>query len=135
MPAPNFDQFLRTHPAFARSAQAPSNCENASRSTFTPSGDASVPDVIVGELNPLARKLNVVTDRALDKLDELLTLPTNTEDGNLTRAQTAAAAAVLNAQLRADETRLRARGQVDVLPKIRELIALEKENLKQIEAQ
>jgi hypothetical protein len=115
MPAPDYTRFLLE----------PNNGERAPREPL--------PDPRAGELNPLARKLDAVTQRALDKLDELLALPVDTQDGNLLRAQTAAANTVLHTQTRVDEARLRARAQTDILPKIIEMMKAEEENLKQIE--
>ena len=78
--------------------------------------------------NRLATKLDAVTARALDKLDELLSLPINTDDGNLTRAQVAAANTVLNTQAKVDEMRLRAHTSPDIMPKI--IAMLKEEKLK-----
>jgi hypothetical protein len=105
MAAPDYTRFLSGPPAVQVNTPAP----------------VEAPDI-----NPLARKLDAVTERALDKLDELLTLPTDTQDGHRTRAQTSAANTVISAQVRVDESRLRARGQVDLLPKILEMIKEEK---------
>jgi hypothetical protein len=55
----------------------------------------------------LAPELERVTRLALQKVEQILRLPTDPSDGNLLRAQTAAAAFAVNAQLRTDETRLR----------------------------
>ena len=50
----------------------------------------------------MANKLEDVTQLALEKI-----LPTDRTDGNILRAQASAAATAINAQLRADEARLR----------------------------
>ena len=55
----------------------------------------------------LAPDLERVTRLALQKVEQILSIPTDRSDGNLLRAQTVAAATAVNAQLRADETRLR----------------------------
>jgi hypothetical protein len=74
----------------------------------------------------LAPKLEKVTRLGLDKLEEILRLPTDCTDGNLLRAQTAAAATALHSQLKADETRLRQKSQGDVLERLIKAIAEEK---------
>ena len=60
----------------------------------------------IGE-RTLAPELERVTRLALQKVEQILRIPTDRSDGNLLRAQTAAAAIAVNAQLRADETQLR----------------------------
>jgi hypothetical protein len=55
----------------------------------------------------LAPQLERVTGLSLQKLEQILRIPTDRRDGNLLRAQTVAAATAVNAQLRADEARLR----------------------------
>jgi hypothetical protein len=77
----------------------------------------------------LAAELEEVTRLALQKLDQILRLPTDRGDGNLLRAQTAAAGIAVNAQLRADETRLRQKQRGDVLERLAELIEQEKKLL------
>ena len=79
--------------------------------------------------NDLARKLDIVTGHAIDKLDELLTLPVNIENGNLVRGQVAAATAALNTAAKVDELRLRQRANPDILPKIIQMMREEKERL------
>ena len=56
----------------------------------------------------LAGKLLDVTEKALDKLDAILALPIDAENGSLLRAMTTASAVAINAQLRADAMRMRA---------------------------
>jgi hypothetical protein len=55
----------------------------------------------------LAPELERVTRLGLQKLEQILRIPTDQGDGNLLRAQTAAAGLAVNAQLRADETRMK----------------------------
>jgi hypothetical protein len=75
----------------------------------------------------LAPELERVTRLALQKVEQILSIPTDRSDGNLLRAQTAAAAIAVNAQLRADETRLREQRSGDTLiPHLLELIKQEK---------
>ena len=54
-------------------------------------------------------------------------------DGNLLRAQTAAAGLAVNAQLRADETRMKQVGRRDVLERLLAMIAEEKAKLAEEE--
>jgi hypothetical protein len=82
-----------------------------------------------GEERSLAPELERVTRLALQKLDQILRLPTDRGDGNLLRAQTAAAGIAVNAQLRADETRLRQKTQGDVLERLGKLIEQERKKL------
>ena len=59
------------------------------------------------ETNTLASELEAVTRLGLQKLDHILRLPTDPGNGNILRAQTTAAATAVNAQLRADETKMK----------------------------
>jgi hypothetical protein len=61
----------------------------------------------------------------LQKLEQILRIPTDRRDGNLLRAQTAAAGLAVNAQLRA-ETRMKQVGRRDVLERLLAMIAEEK---------
>ena len=63
-------------------------------------------EVAMAERETLAPELERVTGLALQKLDQILRIPTDRGDGNLLRAQTAAAGIAVNAQLKADETRM-----------------------------
>jgi hypothetical protein len=78
------------------------------------------------EEGSLASELERLTGLALQKLDQILRIPTDRGDGNLLRAQTAAAGITVNAQLRADETRLRQKVRGDVLERLLKIIAEEK---------
>jgi hypothetical protein len=69
----------------------------------------------------------------LEKLEQVLRIPTNHADGNLLRAQTTAAGIAVDAQLRADETRLRAKVTGDVLERLLKAIEREKVKLKKLE--
>jgi hypothetical protein len=81
---------------------------------------------------PLATKLEHVASTALDKLNEVLALPLpdpgDPSFGNLSRAQTAAANTAIGAQLRVDETAMRAR-QTDMMPRLLEILAREERKL------
>lgn len=80
----------------------------------------------------LPRKLERVTLMGLEKLEQVLRIPTNHADGNLLRAQTTAAGIAVNAQLRADETRLRVKVQGDVLERLLKAIEREKGQIKKL---
>src|SRR6516165_2907235 len=77
----------------------------------------------------LAPQLEAVTRLGLQKLDQILRIPTDRGDGNLLRAQTAAAGIAVNAQLRADETRMKQVPRRDVMERILAMIAEEKAKL------
>ena len=80
----------------------------------------------IGE-RTLARELDRVTRLALQKVEQILSIPTDRSDGNLLRAQTVAAATAVNAQLRADETRLREqRSGNNLIPEMLALIRKER---------
>ena len=83
-----------------------------------------VAQVATTERETLAPELERVTWLGLQKLEQILRIPTDRADGNLLRAQTTAAGLAVNAQLRADENRLRHRA-VDRLPELLERVAEE----------
>jgi hypothetical protein len=64
-------------------------------------------DIATAEGESLAPQLAAATRLALEKMTQILKIPSDRRDGNLLRAQTAAAGIAVNAQLRADETRLK----------------------------
>ena len=74
----------------------------------------------------LPRKLEAVTLLGLQKLEQILRIPTNHADGNLLRAQVTAAGAAIHAQVRVDETKMRQRQQGDVLERLLKVMAEEK---------
>jgi hypothetical protein len=110
MSAPDYARFL-----------SPPTTDNAQASPTPPVPTAA-------DENDLPAKLDAVTARALNKLDEFLALPIDTADGNRTRAQTAAINTALTTQSRVDEMRLRARSNPDIMSKIIEL--MKEEELK-----
>jgi hypothetical protein len=63
----------------------------------------------------------------LQKLDQILRIPTDRGDGNLLRAQTAAAGIAVNAQLKADETKMKQAQRGDVLERLLKVMAEEKQ--------
>ena len=70
--------------------------------------------------------LERVTRLGLRKLERVLREPLDTTDSNLTRSQVTPAGIAVNAQLRADEQRLRAKVQGDVLERLLRAISEEK---------
>jgi len=92
-----------------------------------------VAEVATAERETLAPELERVTGLALQKLDQILRIPTDRGDGNLLRAQTAAAGIAVNAQLRADETRMKQVRRKDVLERIIALMAEEKARMAEDE--
>jgi hypothetical protein len=99
---------------------------------------AEAPVPVPVEAVPLAAKLERVASTALTKLDEVLAIalpdPNDPSFGNLSRAQTAAANTAINAQLRVDDTRLRAR-QTDMMPRLLEILAREERKLDLMDRQ
>jgi hypothetical protein len=86
-------------------------------------------DVLSGEL---PEQLETVTRLGLRKLAKILRTPVDSSDGNLLRAQVTAAGIAINAQLRADEQRLKAKVQGDVLERL--LAEIEKHRQREAEA-
>src|SRR6516165_8448159 len=66
-----------------------------------------VAEAATAERETLAPELERVTRLALEKMTQILKIPTDPGDGNLLRAQTAAAGLAVNAQLRADQARMK----------------------------
>src|SRR5262249_34173889 len=81
----------------------------------------------------LAPGLERGTRVGVQKVEQILRIPTDRGDGNLLRAQTAAAGLAVNAQLRADETRMKQVGRRDVLERLLAMIAEEKAKLAEEE--
>ena len=69
----------------------------------------------------------------MQKLDQILRIPTDRGDGNLLRAQTAAAGIAVNAQLCAGETRMKQVRRRDVLEQIMARVAEEKARMAEDE--
>jgi hypothetical protein len=78
----------------------------------------------------LAPELERVTLLGLQKLEQILRLPTDRGDGNLLRAQTAAAGLAVNVQMRVDEARLKQVRRRDIMERI---IAMMKEEQAKLE--
>jgi hypothetical protein len=77
----------------------------------------------------LAPELEAVTRLALEKMTQILQIPTDRSEGNLLRAQTAAAGLAVNAQLRADEARLKQVRRGDIMERIIAMLKEEKAKL------
>ena len=90
-------------------------------------------EVATVDRETLAPELERVTRLGLEKLEQILRIPTDRGDGNLLRAQTAAAGIAVNAQLRADETRLKQVRRADVMARILAMMAEEKAKLEEYE--
>jgi hypothetical protein len=90
-----------------------------------------VMEVATVERETLAPELERVTLLGLQKLEQILRIPTDRGDGNLLRAQTAAAGLAVNAQLRADEAKLKQVQRRDVLERIIALVAEEKAKMEE----
>ena len=95
--------------------------------------EAPVVEVATTDRETLAPELERVTRLGLQKLEQILRIPTDRGDGNLLRAQTAAAGLAVNAQLRADETRMKQVGRRDALERLLAMIAEEKAKLAEEE--
>jgi hypothetical protein len=85
------------------------------------------------EQNTLASELEAVTQLGLQKLDHILRLPTDPSNGNILRAQTAAAATAVNAQLRADETKMKQVQKGDMLAQLIEIMEVERVKLMEFD--
>ena len=88
---------------------------------------------VSSEKNTLAIKLEAVTRLGLQKLDHILRLPTDPGNGNILRAQTTAAATAVNAQLRADETKMKQAEKGDVIARLLEMMEIEQAKLMEME--
>jgi hypothetical protein len=77
-----------------------------------------VAEAATAERETLAPELERVTWLGLQKLEQILRIPTDRGDGNLLRAQTAAAGLAVNAQLRADQARMKQVRGRDIMEQI-----------------
>jgi len=85
------------------------------------------------EKGTLAIELEAVTRLGLQKLDHILRLPTDPGNGNILRAQTTAAATAVNAQLRADETKMKQVQKGDVIARLLEIMEVERAKIMEME--
>ena len=81
----------------------------------------------------LAPELERVTLLGLQKLEQILRLPTDRGDGNLLRAQTAAPGLAVNVQMRVDEARLKQVRRKDIMERIITMMKEEKARLERLE--
>jgi hypothetical protein len=84
------------------------------------------------EEGTLAAELQSVTQLGLQKIGQILRLPTDPHNGNVLRAQTMAAATAVNAQLRADETKMKQQQNEDVLQELIKRMKEEKAKLAEL---
>jgi hypothetical protein len=90
---------------------------------------------VAEERESLAPELERVTWLGLQKIAQILALPTDPGNGNILRAQTAAAGLAVNAQLRADEAKMKQVRRGDMMERIIEMMKEEKARLAEWEAQ
>jgi hypothetical protein len=83
-----------------------------------------VAEAATADRETLAPELEQVTRLGLQKLEQILRIPTDRGDGNLLRAQTAAAGLAINTQLRADQAKMKEVRRADIMER---LIAMMKE--------
>ena len=84
------------------------------------------------ERETLAPELERVTWLGLQKLEQILRLPTDRGDGNLLRAQTAAAGLAVNVQMRVDEAKMRQFPRRDIMERIKVMMAEEEAKLAEL---
>jgi len=84
------------------------------------------------ERETLAPELERVTLLGLRKLEQILRIPTDRGDGNLLRAQTAAASVAVNVQMRVDETRMKQVPRKDIMERIIAMLAEVREQEKEL---
>ena len=94
-----------------------------------------VAEVATMERESLAPELERVTLLGLQKLEQILRIPTDRGDGNLLRAQTAAAGLAVNVQMRVDEARLKRVRRRDIMERIVAMMKEEEAKLAEMEAQ
>ena len=94
-----------------------------------------VAEVATTERETLAPELERVTWLGLQKIAQILALPTDPANGNILRAQANAAAIAINTQLRADEAKLKQVRRTDIMARIIESMKQEKARLAEWEAQ
>jgi hypothetical protein len=89
--------------------------------------------VATADRETLAPQLAAATRLALEKMTQILQIPTDRGDGNLLRAQTAAAGIAVNAQLRADEAKMKEVRRRDVMELILAMMAEEEAKMAEYE--
>jgi len=94
-----------------------------------------VSEVATAERETLAPELERVTLLGLQKLEQILRIPTDRGDGNLLRAQTAAAGLAVNVQMRVDEAKMKQVRRGDIMERVIAMMKEEKARLAEWEAQ
>ena len=94
-----------------------------------------VAEVATTERETLAPELERVTLLGLQKLEQILRIPTDRGDGNRLRAQTAAAGIAITTQLRVDEAKLKEVRSRDIMERLLAMMAEEKAKLAELKAQ
>ena len=88
----------------------------------------------VGDVSgDLPSKLEAVTRLALREVGKVLKAPFDASDGVLTRNKVTAAGIAVNAQLKADQARLKAKRQSDVFERLLKIIEREKKIIEEEE--
>jgi hypothetical protein len=90
-------------------------------------------EVATADRETLAPELERVTLLGLQKLEQILRIPTDRGDGNLLRAQTAAAGLAVNVQMRVDEARLKQVRSRDIMERIIAMMKEEEAKLAEYE--
>jgi hypothetical protein len=109
-------------------------CSGYWRSPFRPRQPAvpvegAVEGDVEGLRDELPEALETVTRLGLKTLARVLRVPLDVTDSNLTRSQVTAAIGAVNAQLRADEQRLKAKAPDDVLERLLRVMGEERKKL------
>jgi len=89
--------------------------------------EASAPKTVESVLDATG-KLERITDKALDLLEQVIGEAPQWDDPKLLNAQITASQSIINTQTKVDETRLRRR-QTDILPKLLEIMSREEKRL------
>jgi len=89
---------------------------------------------VEGLSDDLPVQLEQITRQGLRKLSRILRMPSDVSDPSLMRSQVTAAGIAINAQLRADEQRLRAKVQGDTLDRLLALIEAERKRREREDA-
>ena len=92
-------------------------------------------EVAAAEPESLAPELAAATRLALEKVTQILKISTDRGDGNLLRAQTAAAGIAITTQLRVDEAKLKEVRSRDIMERLLAMMAEEKAKLAELKAQ
>ena len=119
MSATSYEVFLAKRNAAPKADMEPSSGEPARQGTLAPVANGRAPRNSI-----LATRLEEVTEKAVNKLGDIIDMPLDTTDphfASVLRAQTSAANTTLTTQVKVDETTLR-RQQLDRLPALLALV-------------